>query len=270
MGGILDSFFGGGGDDAADASIQAANIQAGAQTEALDYLKEVERLPRQFREGALERLGGLYGLEGGVGSQLEFIEEARQSPLYEAILGGREQGEEAIARHASMTGGLRSGDIQTAFYDYNTQLQNQALLQSYNERLGGLQGLSKLPSYALNIAQTTAGIGQTQAQGITAAEQARQEAGQQGIGNLLAAGKIGAIAGLYSDIRLKENIHYKGEKNGHSWFSWDWNDKAKEIGLTGASEGVMAHLVYEYMPEAISTYEGFVVVNQDMILQEVA
>lgn len=67
MGGIADAvggIFGGGGDDGASAARDAANIQAQYQREALDYLKEREALPQQYREGALNILGGLYGLGG--------------------------------------------------------------------------------------------------------------------------------------------------------------------------------------------------------------
>jgi hypothetical protein len=279
MGFIKDAFGSGlgmvsdllGGGDAGKASIQAANIQAKSEKAALKYMKEREAIPQQFREGALKQLGGLYGLEGGEGDQLGFIDQARQSPLYEAILGGREQGEEAIARNMAMTGKLRSGNIKSAFYDYNTQLSNRALLESYNQRLGGLQGLAQLPSNVNAIAGGIAGVGRTQAQGITDAAQAEQDARQQGIGNLAGIAKLGLQAyGVFtaSDIRLKENIHHIGQKNGHSWFSWDWKDEAKELGLKGSSEGVMAHLVYEYMPEAVGTVDGFVFVNQDMLMKE--
>lgn len=62
MGVVADSIFGGGG-DGAGAARDAANIQAQYQREALDYLKERERLPSAFREGAMSILGGLYGLQ---------------------------------------------------------------------------------------------------------------------------------------------------------------------------------------------------------------
>lgn len=191
---LIGSVLGGGGGEAADAAIQSANIQAQAQREALGYLKETEKIPQQFREGALQQLGGLYGLEGGEGDQREFIRSARRSPLYRAIIGGQEAGEEAILRKASATGGLRSGNVQEALYDYNVQLQNKALLESYNQRLGGLQGLARLPSNVNAIAGQIAGIGQTQAQGITAAAQAEQTGSQQGMGNLLGIAKLGLSA----------------------------------------------------------------------------
>jgi hypothetical protein len=84
-----------------------------------------------------------------------------------------------------MTGELRSGNIKDAFYDYNVNLENKALLGAYGEQLGGLQYLAGMqPQGATAIAGMTAGIGSTLAGGQTAAEQARQ----QGTANLLGLG----------------------------------------------------------------------------------
>lgn len=190
IGDIVGGIFGG-GDDPSDAAAYAADVQAQSQMEALEYLKQTEAIPQQFREGALTQLGGLYGLEGGAGDQQALIDRARTSPLYQSIMGGQQAGEQAIMRQAGATGGLRSGNVQGAMYDYNTQLQNQALLESYNQQLSGLTGMAQLPSMAPQIASGMAGIGQTQAQGITASAQAQQASQQQGWGNVL------GLAGLF-------------------------------------------------------------------------
>lgn len=138
--------------------------------------------------------------------QQDLIQQAMTSPLYGAMMGGREAGEEAIMRQAAATGGLRSGNVQEAMYDYNTRLQNQALLQSYNEQLQGLRGLAGLPSYAPQIASGMAGIGQTLGAGISGAGETRalgqvaagqaQQQGLQGISNIIGAG-MGQIADIY-------------------------------------------------------------------------
>jgi len=162
-------------DKAADASRDAAQTAAGSQTEALNYLKEVEAIPQQFRQEALTKLGGLVGLKGGEGSQAELIKRAKASPLYAAIMSGKNEGENALLRTASATGGLRSGNVQGAMYEYNSDLRAQALLESYNQQLSGLQGLAQLPSNANQIASTMTGIGETQAQGIIAGGQIQQQ-----------------------------------------------------------------------------------------------
>lgn len=194
VGDAVEGLFGGGSSDASDASIKAANIQSDYQREALEYLKQREQLPQQYREGALGQIAGAYGVEGGTGSQQDIIDRARNAPLYDAIMGGRGAGEEAIMRNAAMTGSLRSGNVQENLYDYNTQLENQALMQSYGQQMEGLRGLAQLPSLAPQIAQGTSGIGQTLAQGQVAAAQAQQVGRQQGFGNMMGLGGLGLEA----------------------------------------------------------------------------
>ena len=224
-------------DKAADTSLGGAATQAGSEREALDYMKEREAIPQQFREGALKGLGGVYGLEGGTGSQQDLIDKAISSPLYKGIMGGREAGEESILRSASMTGGFRSGNTQSNLYDYNVQLQNKALLESYNQQLQGLTGLAGLPSNTNQIAGQMGQIGQTLGQGQIAAGQAQQAGTQQMINNTMGWANLGVNAygagANFSDRRLKNNLEKIGEVNGHNWYMWDWNIVANKMGLDG-------------------------------------
>lgn len=252
----------GAGSAAAQSSVQAAKIQADFQREALDYLKESEALPQQFREGALTTLGGLYGLEGGEGSQQELIDAAKASPLYGAIMGGLDASEEAILRNAGATGGLRSGNVQQALADNAEQLQNSALLSSYQDQLSGIQGLAGLSSNANQIAQQMSSIGTTLGQGQVAAANAQAAAEQNATNNLLGLGGLGlgAIA-AFSDVRLKRDIEPAGMRNGLNWYKWTWSDEAADLGLSGDGEGVMAHEVAESHPEAIRTNGEFLMVD---------
>jgi hypothetical protein len=251
------------GEAAADATQAASDAQLAFQRESLDYLKEREAIPQQFREGAITSLGGLAGLEGGEGSQQTFIDQAKASPLYSAIMGGQQAGEESILRNQAMTGGFRSGSTQANLYDYNTNLSNQALLESYNQQVSGLQGLAGLPSNANQIASGITGLGTTTALGISGSSQALLAGQQQQGQNLMNTGMTALQ--LFSDIRLKENIQHVGKFNGHEWFEWDWNNEAKGLGLEGRSEGVMAHLVYEYKPEIISEDQGYIMVDYSQL-----
>lgn len=265
---ISNLFGGGGGDKAAEASIEGATIAADAQREALEYVKETEALPQQFRGEAISALGGLYGLEGGTGSQQGVIDQARESPLYNAILGGRQAGEDAILRHQSATGGLRSGATQGNLTDYNMQLENRALLESYNQQVQGLSGLAGTPSNTNQIAGMMSGIGMTEAQGIIAAAQAGQMGQQQGMGNMMGMANLGIQAygaGMFSDIRLKDNIQHIGEKNGHNWYVWDWSEGAGELELYGSQEGYMAHEVFWTNPEAVGCRDGFITLDYDQL-----
>lgn len=251
-------------DDAADASKDAAATQAGSEREALDYLKEVERLPQQFREGALMKLGGIAGLEGGEGDQQELIDKARQSPLYSAIMGTQGAGEDAIMRNASMTGGLRSGNTQDQLFSYNANLENTALLESYNQELQGLQGLGQLPSNANTIASATSNIGATLAQGQIGAANAKQQGNEAMMNSLMGGAQLGLSAysaGMFSDRRLKKNITLLGRIGRFNWYSWDWNSVGEHIGLKGKTQGVIADEVVDIYPEAVTLRQGFMFVN---------
>jgi hypothetical protein len=254
----MGDFFGGGGDDSADAAKDAAQIQADYQREALDYLKETEALPQQFRESALKYLAGAYGLPGGEGSQQEIIDQARESPLYGAIMGGLEQSEESILRNASATGGLRSGNANDALAENAQQLENQALLTSYNQQMQGVGGLAGLPSLAPQIAAGTAGIGQTLAQGEIAAAQAKQQGNQMAGGNLMGLANLGLQAyGAFSDRRLKSSVLKIGTRGGLNWYEWVWNSAANKLGLYGKAQGPMADEVEQVMPDAVTEISGY-------------
>lgn len=190
--GVLDAVTGGAlgdvvggitGQTAATAALSAAEMQAQGQREQLEYLKEINRQPQQYREQALSELASAYGLEGE-GGQLAAIERAKASPLYQEIMAGREAGEEAVMRQASTTGGLRSGNVQSALAEHGSRLQNQALTQAYGQQMAGLQGLAGIPTGGQQIGQTMADIGATMGAGTLGAGQAQQ----QGIQNMMNMG----------------------------------------------------------------------------------
>jgi hypothetical protein len=253
---------------AASAATQSAQIAANADREALAYLKEINALPQDIKEQALTGLQGMYLPEGGATTQDQMIAQAQASPLYQAIMGTRQAGEEGILRNLSATGGLRSGNAKSALYRYNQQLENEALLTSYQDQMRGVQALAGVPTNESQIAGTMSSIGHTLAAGNTAEAQARQQGTQNLIGNIMGFGELGLSAygaGLFSDIRLKKNIRPAGTRNGFQWYTWDWVKCAKVLGLTGSSEGVLAHQVFETHPHAISVRDGFLTVMYDAL-----
>lgn len=88
-----------------------------------------------------------------------------------------------------------------------------------------------------------------------------------GTGDIL--GTAAQLAGMYflSDERLKENIKPIGKsENGHNLYTWDWNDKAKELGVNDPTIGVLAQEVKKYMPEAVIEDEnGYYKVNYGVL-----
>lgn len=233
------------GQSAAESATEAAGIQAAAQTEGLEYLKETEAVPQALRQAGLQQLGGIAGLPGfeEYGSQQQLIEEAQASPLYQSILGTGAAGEEALARTASATSGLRGGGTASQLANYSQNLEQEALLESYNQQLGGLKGLAQLPSAAPQISQQYGQIGQTQALGVTGAAQAEQ----QGVSNLI---NLGAAA--FSDERLKDNITKIGSTSHPDihMYSWTWKS---ESGKEGYDEGFIAQQVERSLPQYVIT-----------------
>lgn len=241
------------GKTAADAAESAARTQAAAQMEALEYLKEREALPQEFREGSLGILGGLYGLGDTRGA----ARTLERSPLFEATMGLIPEQEEAILRNQSATGALRSGGTEAML----AENQRTNKLQAYMNALQPLQGLAGLQSMAPQIAQGISGIGQTQAQGQIGAAQARQ----QGIGNMMGMGMNALALAGFSDIRLKDNIQPAGKRFGHDWYTWEWNETAKELGLSGEAEGVLAQDIVNAYPDAIGMSKGYLTVDYEKL-----
>ena len=83
MGGIVDTITGRGARRAGQDAERGAKISADYQSKALDYLKERDRLPAQFRDSNLTRLNDIYS---GAGGQERLTEQAMASPLYKTLL----------------------------------------------------------------------------------------------------------------------------------------------------------------------------------------
>ena len=84
--------------------------------------------------------------------------------------------------------------------------------------------------------------------------------------------KIGAAyAGSGSDVRLKENIQPYDTLNGVQFYTWDWNDKAKEIGYDKyPTMGVIAQEVQKTHPDTvIEGPEGYLMVNYGKLKDEI-
>ena len=124
------------------------------------------------------------------------MKDIQKSPLYGEIMSGRQQGEEGIMRNASATGGLRSGNVQSNMYEYNTGLANRASLAAYQDQKQGFQSMAKLPSNSGNIANLMGGIGQTYGQGMIGSAQAEQASQQNNINNIMGLGRMALMGGF--------------------------------------------------------------------------
>lgn len=255
--GLVDTDFSGeeAGKRASDAAIAGANISAQAQREALNYLKETEALPQEFRESALQQLGGMFGVPGGDVSSEQALAKIEASPVFKGLLGDQDQIAEDVLRYQAATGAGRTGATELALGEAFRKNRADALLGT----IQGIQGMARLPSSAPQIAQGMRDIGSTQAQGVTASAQARLAAEQAGMQNLLGLGQLGVAA--FCDPRLKSNARKIDEINGVQIYEWDWNEAAKEIGLTGKGVGPMADEVARIWPDRVREKFGYMYVE---------
>jgi len=257
--GLVETDFSGeqAGKQAANATQAAAKTAAAAQMAALDYLKQTEALPQQFRESALKLLGGGFGVEGGASAD-KFTRAIEGSPVYGALLGDEAQLTEDVLRSQSATGGLRTGATEAMIADQLQRNRSNAFMGA----LSGIQGLARIPSNATQIAQGMTDIGMTQAQGIQGAAQAQQIAQQQGMQNLLGFGQLG-LTGLaaFCDPRLKENAKKLVVIDGVQIYEWDWNEEAAKLGLTGKGYGPMADEIKKIWPDRVTERDGYMYVE---------
>lgn len=217
IGGAASAYYGNkAAGQAADASMQGAQLSADAQMQALEYLKQRDAIGNNLSDYAKQQLAGYYSVPGqptdyntqlqnarsnplySLRPQSEQIKDAINSPLYGAIMGTKQDALDAVARYGSATGQLRSGNTVAGLAREGQRVANEALLQSFNaiqqrdmynnqgvvDTFGQLQGQENYLR-GLNLSGLTglAGFqGNDQAiAGLTA-----------GAGNTLAQGRIGA------------------------------------------------------------------------------
>lgn len=255
------------GKTAANAAVQGGQIQAASAREAIEATEAASQRAQEFLtpfDPLVQR-----GIEGASfladpQAQFNFLQE---NPLFQAALdnANRQTQQSAAAR-----GRLSAGDTLQQLSE-NVLLSAQPLISQQRQDVGNLLNL------ASGLAQTRGNIeigqgsnvgnlltdaGAAQAAGLVGGANART----QGAQNLLNFGLqgTGLAANIFgfSDPRLKTNIKPKGKVNGFNWYSWDWNDLAKDkLGLEGSSEGVMADEIKETNPELIGERNGFMTVN---------
>ena len=87
-----------------------------------------------------------------------------------------------------------------------------------------------------------------------------------GLGQLASLG-MQAWGIASSDMRLKESIEYLGKSsNGHNVYTWNWNNKAIELGIDDPTTGVLAQEVMKTNPDAVTKgTHGYYVVNYNVL-----
>jgi len=130
--------------------------------------------------------------------------------------------------------------------------QSQSLLDSMRQReMADIAQAAAIYEAPISLFQTGAGVGQGIGGILGAYRPQYQNTPFMNFANT-AASAVGSYYGAKSDIRLKENVEYLGNKNGVNFYSWDWNDKAKKLGVDNQpTTGVIAQDLISYIPEAV-------------------
>ena len=175
---------------ASKAAGNAANTQAAGQQRALDYQMEVEKLPLEYRDQAMQKLAGAYGMGEGATGMSGLAEDPYIKQETDRRMG---LSEDAISRYANQSGMSRSGNVLDAYGENAPKVSNQVM----QEYLGGLSGFAGTPMNTNAIANSMSAIGQTQGQGIMAQGQAKSgmygnlvNTGMSGLGMYLKHGGI--------------------------------------------------------------------------------
>ena len=195
-------------------------------------------------QGAASGMGGLTNQQMSNAMNAYQMTGANQRAGAQGIAGLGRQGFDMLTGQIGTLGGLgqtgrgiqqRGLDAQ---YKAGTQMADEPFmrLQRGQQLLGGAQPF--MPSYRSGYS-----VGSNQ-----------NETYQKPS----AASKIGQVASTaatlfaMSDIRLKENVVKVDEvEPGVGWYTWDWNDTAKAMGIDDQTEGVIAQELKEIKPSAV-------------------
>jgi hypothetical protein len=264
------------------------------------YIEQMARTAAGLRESGFQQaqqaaLSDLarqqqLGIFGAGQEQQRALEQARLGQ--QAGLTGFEAQQQRAMRQAELAqqAGLAGQDIQARMAMMQPELELRARQQQAG-LLGGISAEQQARLGQLGQIGQQQQLLQQQALGVPYQEFQRalgygpQQLGllQAGLGTPLVSSSTGRETGfgdvlstaaqaaaLYfgaSDERLKENIKPIGKsENGHNLYTWDWNDKAKELGVNDPTTGVIAQEVMKYMPEAVITDEnGYYKVNYGVL-----
>lgn len=232
---------------AAAEEVRAAGQQAGALYDPF----------QQLGQSGVDQAGFLTDPN----AQFDFLQS---NPLFQM---GLDNANTQTMQSAAARGRLSSGDTLQQL-NQNALLTASPLIAQQKQSIGSLltagqnaaaNQASILGSTAANAGNFSTDAAAAQAGGIVGQANARADRSQ----NVMGLGS--QLLGFFSDPLLKENIKLVGVENNHNVYTWNWNETANGLGLTGSSKGVMADEVYKINPDAITIDRGFMKVDYSAI-----
>lgn len=197
----------------------------------------------QAQQRALEqaRLQQQFGLAGMDINARRALEQARMQQAQQQFQAGL-IGQQELGQQQALSGLLGQGAQQRG-------LEQQALGAAYGEFQRALQYPFQQFGF---LSQALSGV--------PAQSQTYQQSKPGSLDYL--SGLTGLLGLFYSDARLKDNIELIGQENGFNVYQWDWNDKAKELGVNQPNVGLIAQEIQETNPEAVVKHDsGYLMIN---------
>lgn len=240
-----------GGSAAAQAATDAANTQAAAGREAIEF----EKSARETAQGFFEPFAGVAqrGLEGAsfLGDSQAQFDFLQGNPLFKlALENANTQTQQSAASRGRLSAGDTLQDLSSNVLLAASPLidrQRQDITNLLNLGTGVTESQANIAiGESANVGNLLTDIGAAQAAGGVGAANAQTQ------GNQNLASLAGSAALAFSDERLKTNVQNSGKKGDHNWYTWSWNDLAKTVfGLTGDAEGVIAQEAIKITPDAV-------------------
>jgi len=196
------------------------------------FADQAARTSANLRRSGFDRATSLAGQD--IGRELD--NRRFQSGLQQSLLGDQYRNLGLMSGIGGQQQGLQQAGMDAGYGEFMRAL-------NYGPQQLGLlaQGISAMPT---QTSQTTW----------------NRDRSMDSLGK--GASAIGTIMGLFSDIRLKDNVELIGQIKGHNVYTWDWNDTAKDLGVDSPAKGVIAQEVLEVKPDAVAIHDsGYLMVN---------
>ena len=251
VGGSKDPVFGGAQATAAE---EAARLQSEGALGAEARLRADLDPFKQVGLDAIEQFGDPFRLDRDPGRVLN-------NPLFQAL--SQQQNQQLINQQGALGRG-GSGETNDLLQQNVLKLGNQFQQQDFQTQLQENQQQFGQIFNRANLGQASAAQAALTGADLSTSAATARSAGVIGAANAKADGVSNAIGiggGLlqlfgFSDIRLKENIAYAETVNGIDLYTWNWNEKGKELAGDQAEYGPIAQILKESHPELVSAHES--------------
>lgn len=214
---------------------QRAGAFGGSRSAILESQANESAMQQAARTAANLRLGGFQNAQQMAGQD---IANTMRADLANQGAGLTGAGQRLAA--AGQLGGLAQQAFGMGRGLQQDMAQQGALQQMLNQQVFDrsreqFQGYTSFPERSLGYLAS--------ALGAAPVPQTQSTSRDLGLMDYLTAGAqiAPAIAAAFSDRRLKSDIKQVGKlPSGQNVYSWTWNDKAADLGMSGDSMGVMA------------------------------